>query len=115
MARNDVIVKLRLAGEEFDRDFKVKFQDLTAAAEKSSAEAGAKAGGSFGRGFATALGATGAAIGLAINQAANLGAELANTSRQFNVGVENLQVWRQAAATAGVSADNLMILLQHLL
>jgi hypothetical protein len=107
MANRDVIVKLRLAGEEFDRDFKIKFQDLTDAAEKASADAGTKAGSKFGAGFAAAAGAAGAAMGLAINSAANLGQEIANTSRQFNVGVENLQIWRQAAATAGVSANDL--------
>ncbi len=107
MANRDIIVKLRLAGEEFDRDFKIKFQDLTDAAEKSSAQAGTRAGSSFGKGFAAAAGAAGAAMGLAINKAANLGAEIASTSRQFNIGVENLQIWRQAAANAGVSAGNL--------
>lgn len=107
MANRDVIVKLRLAGEEFDRDFKIKFQELTDAAEKASADAGTKAGSKFGAGFAAAAGAAGAAMGLAINNAANLGQEIANTSRQFNVGVENLQIWRQAAANAGVSANDL--------
>lgn len=107
MANRDVIVKLRLAGEQFDRDFKVKFQDLTAAAEQASAQAGTKAGSSFGAGFAAAAAAAGAGMGLAISSAATLGKEIASTSKQFNIGVENLQVWRQAAATAGVSADNL--------
>lgn len=107
--RNDIIVKLRLAGEEFDRDFKVKFQDLTDAAEKSSAASGARAGGGFAKGFlgAAGLGALGAAIGTAISSAADLGAELASTSRQFNIGVESLQVWRQAASNAGVTAGDL--------
>lgn len=107
----DIIVKLRLAGEDFDRDFKIKFQDLTTAAEKASEQSGSRAGSNFGKSFAkaagTAAGAAGAAIGLAINQASNLGAELASTSRQFNVNVEALQVWRQAAASAGVSASDL--------
>ncbi len=109
MVRNDVIVKLRLAGEEFDRDFKVKFQDLTEAAEKSSAASGARAGGGFAKGFlgAAGLGALGAAIGTAISSAADLGAELASTSRQFNIGVESLQIWRQAASNAGVTAGDL--------
>ncbi len=108
MASNrDIIVKLRLAGEEFDRDFKVKMEDLTDAAEKASAESGKKAGSNFGAGFAAAAGAIGAGIGLAINSAAELGSEIASTSKQFNIGVENLQIWRQAAANAGVSADNL--------
>lgn len=104
---NDVIIRMRLAGEEFDREFKVKLQDVTAAAEKQSEEAGKKAGSKFGAGFAAAAGLAGAAIGAAINSAGNLGAEIASTSKQFNIGVENLQIWRQAAANAGVSADNL--------
>jgi len=104
---NEVILRMRLAGEEFDREFKVKLQDVTAAAEKQSEEAGKKAGDKFGKSFAAGLGAAGAAIGLAINSAANLGAELASTSKQFNIGVEALQVWRQAAANAGVSAKDL--------
>lgn len=105
MSRQDIIVKLRLAGEEFDRDFKVKFQDLTDAAEKASAESGTRAGSSFGKGFAAAAGAAGAAIGLAINQAADFGAEISSTSRQFNIGAEQLQVWRKAASNAGVTAE----------
>jgi hypothetical protein len=109
MANRDVIVKLRLAGEEFDRDFKLKFQDLTDAAEKSSVDAGARSGGGFVKGFlgSAALGALGAAIGTAISSAADLGAEIASTSRQFNIGAEQLQVWRQAAANAGVSSNDL--------
>ncbi|MBD3762439.1 hypothetical protein [Rhizorhabdus sp.] len=108
MANRDIIVKLRLAGEEFDRDFKVKFQDLEAAAEKSSIDAGARSGGGFMKGFlgAAGLGALGAAIGTAISSAADLGAEIASTSRQFNIGAEQLQVWRQAASNAGVSAND---------
>lgn len=108
MATNrDVIVKLRLAGEEFDRDFKVKFQDLTDAAEKASAQSGTKAGSSFGKSFAVAAGAAGAGIALAIRNAADLGQEIASTSKQFNIGVESLQVWRKAASEAGVTASDL--------
>lgn len=107
-ANSDIILKLRLKGEEFDRDFKVKFQDLTDAAEKASAQSGARAGGGFTKGFlgAAGLGALGAAIGVAIKNAADLGKEIASTSKQFNISAENLQVWRQAAASAGVGADN---------
>jgi hypothetical protein len=107
MANNDVIVRLRLAGEDFEREFKIKFEELSAAAEKASAQSGTRAGSSFGKSFATALGAAGAAIGLAINQAANLGAELSRTSRELNIGVENFQIWRKAAGNAGISADQL--------
>ena len=108
MARNDIIVKLRLAGEQFDRDFKVKFQDLSDAADQASGDAGTRAGSTFTKGFlgAAGLGALGAAIGTAISSSANLGAEIASTSRQFNIGAEQLQVWRQAAQTAGISTDN---------
>jgi len=108
VARNDIIVKLRLAGEQFDRDFKVKFQDLTNAADQASGDAGARAGSTFTKGFlgAAGLGALGAAIGTAISSSADLGAEIASTSRQFNIGAEQLQVWRQAAQTAGISTDN---------
>ncbi|MFN3351872.1 MAG: hypothetical protein ACK41X_23210, partial [Pseudorhodoplanes sp.] len=105
MARNDIIVKLRLAGEQFDRDFKVKFEELSAAAERASADAGTRAGSNFGRNFAVAAGTAGAAIGLAINKAAALGDEIASTSRQFDIGVESLQVWRQAAANAGLTSS----------
>lgn len=108
MASNDIIVKLRLAGEEFDRDFKVKFNDLTAAAEKASEDSGKKSGDGFSKGFlsSAALGALGAAIGLAINTASDLGNEIASTSKQFNIGAEQLQIWRQAATNAGLSTDN---------
>ena len=107
MANRDIIVKLRLAGEDFDRDFKVKFQDLTDAAEKSSQQAGARSGGGFMKGFLGSAGIAGlgTAIGSAISSAADLGAEIASTSRQFNIGAEELQVWRQAAVNAGISAN----------
>lgn len=105
MARQDVIIRLRMSGEEFDRELKAKFEGIERAAEDASTKAGTRAGGSFGKSFAAAAGAAGAAIGLAINQAANLGSEIASTSRQFNIGAENLQVWRQAAANAGVTAN----------
>ncbi|KPQ31632.1 MAG: hypothetical protein HLUCCX21_03265, partial [Porphyrobacter sp. HL-46] len=106
MARNDIIVRLRLAGEDFDREFKAKFSELEAAAEKQSTAAGSRSGSSFMKGFLGSAGIAGlgTAIGAAINSAANLGAEIASTSRQFNIGAEELQVWRQAASNAGVTA-----------
>lgn len=99
---------MRLAGEEFDREFKLKFQELENAADRQSLAAGSRSGGSFAKGFlgAAALGALGAAIGNAISSAADLGTEILNTSRQFNIGAEELQVWRQAASNAGVSAND---------
>jgi len=97
---------MRLSGEEFDRELKAQFEGMERAAEEASAKAGTRAGGSFGKSFAAAAGVAGAAIGLAINQAANLGAEIASTARQFNISAESLQVWRQAAANAGVSAND---------
>jgi hypothetical protein len=108
MANRDVIVKLRLAGEEFDRDFKVKFQDLTDAAESASQQSGTRAGGGFVKGFLGAAGfaALGTAIGAAISSATDLGSEILSTSRQFNIGAEDLQVWRLAASNAGVSAND---------
>lgn len=107
MSRQDIIFRMRLAGEDFDREFKLKFQELENAAEKQSLAAGARSGGSFAKGFlgAAALGALGAAIGTAIRTSADLGKEIASTSRQFNIGAESLQVWRQAASNAGVSAS----------
>jgi HD-GYP domain-containing protein (c-di-GMP phosphodiesterase class II) len=106
MARQDVIIRMRLAGEDFDREFKAKFQDLENAAEQRSVAAGTRSGGGFTKGFlgSAGLGALGAAIGTAISSSADLGAEIASTSRQFNIGAEDLQVWRQAASNAGVSA-----------
>lgn len=108
MARNDIIVKLRLAGEQFDRDFKVKFQDLETAAEQQSVAAGARSGGGFMKGFLGAAGIAGlgTAIGTAISSAADLGSEIASTSQQFNIGAEQLQIWRQAATNAKVSAND---------
>lgn len=108
MARQDVIIRMRLAGEEFDRELKVKFNDIGQEAERLSADAGTRAGGGFSKAFlgAASLGALGAAIGTAISSAADLGSEIASTSRQFNIGAEDLQVWRQAANTAKVSAND---------
>lgn len=103
VARQDVIIRMRLAGEDFDREFKAKFDDIEQEAEKRSSASGASSGSGFAKGFlgAAGLGALGAAIGNAISSSADLGAEIASTSRQFNIGAENLQIWRQAAA-AGV-------------
>jgi hypothetical protein len=108
MARQDVIIRMRLAGEEFDREFKVKFQELEEAADRQSQAAGARSGGSFMKGFLGAAGIAGlgTAIGTAINSAADLGAEIASTSRQFNIGAEELQVWRQAATNAGLTTND---------
>jgi len=107
MARQDVIIRMRLAGEEFDREFKAKFQDIEEAADRQSLSAGSRSGGSFAKGFLGAAGIAGlgTAIGAAINSAADLGSEIASTSRQFNIGAEELQVWRQAASNAGVTAS----------
>jgi hypothetical protein len=107
MARQDLIIRMRLAGEDFDREFKLKFQELESAAERQSQSAGARSGGGFMKGFLGAAGIAGlgTAIGSAINSAADLGAEIASTSRQFNIGAEELQVWRQAATNAGVTTD----------
>lgn len=101
----DVIVKLRLAGEDFDRDFKVKMQDLTEAAEQASANSGTKAGGLWGAAFAGAAGAAGAAIGLAISNAADRATEILNTSRQLNIGAQALQIWQQAALRAKIGSE----------
>lgn len=107
MARQDIIVRLRLSGEEFDREFKAKFADLETAAERQSVAAGARSGGGFMKGFLGAAGvaALGTAIGSAIGSAADLGTEILNTSRQFNIGAEELQVWQQAAVKSGLTAD----------
>ncbi|MEQ5789086.1 hypothetical protein J3454_14410 [Erythrobacter sp. NFXS35] len=107
MARQDVIIRMRLAGEDFDREFKAKFSDLEDAADRQSLAAGSRSGGSFMKGFLGSAGiaALGTAIGVAINSAADLGSEIASTSRQFNIGAEELQIWRQAASNAGVTAS----------
>jgi hypothetical protein len=108
MARQDVIIRMRLAGEEFDRELKGRFNDIGQEAEKLSVDAGSRSGSGFVKGFlgTAALGALGAAIGTAISSAGELGAEIASTSRQFNIGAEDLQVWRQAANTAKISAND---------
>ena len=108
MARQDVIIRMRLAGEEFDRELKVKFNDIGQEAENLSSAAGARSGGGFVKGFlgSAGLAALGTGIGLAINSAADLGAEIASASKQFNIGAEDLQVWRQAATTAKISAND---------
>ena len=107
MARNDILVKLKLAGEEFSREFDRKFDEAVKGAEGKSEASGKRAGGSFAKGFLGAAGiaALGTAIGAAISQSADLGAEIASTSRQFNIGAEELQVWRFAAQQAGVTAS----------
>ncbi len=58
--------------------------------------------------FSAALGSLGQhrAIWSRINSAADPGAEIASTSRQFNI-TPKMQVWRQAASNAGVSANDL--------
>jgi hypothetical protein len=107
MARQDVIIRMRLAGEEFDRELKVKFDDIEQEAEKRSSAAGEKSGSGFFKGFlgSAAVGALGAAIGTAISSAADLGNEIAGTSKQFNIGAEQLQIWRQAAQNAGLETE----------
>lgn len=105
--RNDILVRLRLAGEEFSREFDRKFDEAIKNAEGKSEASGRRSGGGFARGFlgAAGIGAIGAAIGAAINESAELGLEISKTSRQFNIGAEDLQVWRFAAQQAGVTAS----------
>lgn len=104
---SDIIVKLRLAGEEFSRAFDAEFDKLERSAETRSRGAGGRSGGAFAAAFGAGLATLGTVIGVAISESADLGASIASTSRQFNIGAEELQVWRFAAQQSGVTASQL--------
>lgn len=106
-SRNDIIVRMRLAGEDFERDFRIKMEDITQIAEEKSREAGRKSGGTFADGFLKSAGIAGlgTAIGVAISKAAALGDQITSLGRQFNMGAEEIQAWQYAASKAGVSSE----------
>lgn len=108
MATKDILVKLRLAGEDFSAQFRKEFEKL----EQESERAGAESSAAMARGFnargAALIGAIGAAAvaGVqAVKQSLELARDLDVTSKQLGVGVEALQQWRFAASKAGLEAQ----------
>lgn len=110
MAESDIIVRLRMAAEEFAQGWKRGLQEfeqgvadsnsrLDREAERSGRERGKKMG------LAIAAGLT--ATGVAIKKALDVGLEIDATSKQLGIGVEALQGWRYAAREAGVEASSL--------
>ena len=93
----NIIVRLRLAGEDFDREFKAKVSPSSKqAAEKQSTAAGSRSGSSFMKGFLGSAGIAGlgTAIGASDQQRGLISARKSPApSRQFNIGAEELQVW----------------------
>lgn len=109
---DDILVRLRMAGEQFSRDLRDSFGQVQPEAER----AGTGAGMGFVKGFVGAWGAAqiGSLIGNTIRQALDYGAELDAASKRIGVNVEALQEWRHAAQEFGVSAGDLDDLLGDL-
>lgn len=105
---NDIIVKLRLAAEDFARGARQGFDQFEREAEKAGGQ-GAEA---MSRGFSrrsaalvAAVGAAGVAAVKAVQDSLALAKDLDATSKQLGIGVEALQQWRFAATRAGVSSS----------
>lgn len=103
---DDILVRLRLAGEQFKRELDSAFGQVPQQAE----QAGMQAGDGMARGISSRASAIGAAVGgaalivqQAIEKSLNFARELDDTSRSLAVNVEMLQGLRHAAADAGIS------------
>lgn len=106
----DILVRLRLAGEQFQREVDSALAGVPAAAER----AGEESGESFARGMNKRAAAIGAAVAAgavlvqqAIERSLEYAAELDETSKSLNYNAEALQGLRHAAADAGVGTAQL--------
>jgi hypothetical protein len=107
---DDILVRLRLAADQFQRELDASFAGVPGQAERS----GREAGDGFARGMnarAAAIGAAAAsgvlAVKEAISQALDYGNEINETSRALLFNAESLQALRYAATDAGVGAEQL--------
>jgi hypothetical protein len=115
----DVVARLRLRAENFQREVRKAFDDVPAVADKAGREAGTRLGTGIGIGLKSALAAV--SVGAIVNELAQVtaraidfGVELGNNARALNTNVEELQAYREAAADVNVTHQKLDDGLQEL-
>jgi uncharacterized protein (TIGR02594 family) len=107
MASVDIIARLKLAGEEFNREFdsrmsRVEAQARTASARVNAAFSGLKSATS---GLVAGIGAA-SVVGVA-KQALDYASSLGEVSQQLGVTTKDLQVYRYAASQVGIEQDTM--------
>lgn len=114
MASDDVIIRLRVRGENLTAETRAALAGVESEVEKQGQAAGGKLGGGLAAGLrsqATAItaiaGGIAGAVGAAINHAFRTAADLTATSRQIGISIESLQEWRNAARLMGADAGAL--------
>jgi hypothetical protein len=114
---SDILVRLRLKGEEFSAGVKDAFSGVGDEAEKAGGEAGERMAKGFGAKQAAFLAAGTAAFGLlvkAVNDSVELGANIAASAQQIGIGTDALQEYQYVAEQVGVSQSELEGTLQEL-
>lgn len=108
----DVVARLRLHAENFQREVRKAFDDVPDVADRAGREAGTRMGTGIGAGLKAAIGAV--AIGSTIRELAQLtgravdfGVELGNNARALNTNVEELQAYRQAGSDVNIMHQKL--------
>lgn len=108
----DVVARLRLRAENFQREVRKAFDDVPDVADRAGREAGTRMGTGIGAGLKAAIGAV--AIGSTIRELAQLtgravdfGVELGNNARALNTNVEELQAYRQAGSDVNIMHQKL--------
>lgn len=108
----DVVARLRLKAENFQREVRKAFDDVPDVADRAGREAGTRMGTGIGAGLKAAIGAV--AIGSTIRELAQLtgravdfGVELGNNARALNTNVEELQAYRQAGSDVNIMHQKL--------
>jgi len=114
---SDILVRLRLKGEEFGQGVKDAFSGVGDEAERAGEEAGTRMAKGFGAKQAAFLAAGAAAFGLlvkAVNDSVELGANIAASAQQIGIGTDALQEYQYVAEQVGVSQNELEGTLQKL-
>lgn len=108
----DVVARLRLRAENFQREVRKAFDDVPEVADRAGRDAGTRMGSGIGLGLKGAI--SGLALGSIVRElgqltmrAVDFGVELGNNARALNTNVEELQAYRQAGSDANVMHEKL--------
>lgn len=115
----DVVARLRLRAENFQREVRKAFDDVPNEADRAGREAGTRLGVGLGAGLKAALAAV--SVGAIVQELAQVtsraidfGVELGNNARALNTNVEELQAYREAAGEVNIMHQKLDDGLQEL-
>lgn len=114
---SDILVRLRLKGEEFGQGVKDAFSGVGDEAERAGGEAGDRMAKGFTAKHAAFAAAGAAAFSLlakAVNDSIELGANIAASAQQIGIGTTALQEYQYVAEQVGVSQNELEGTLQKL-